>query len=83
MHSTTLESYKKNVYNKLFYVIQDIRDAFHNFYPNARAAHKRINSLPINVVGRDGALVESIDFNRRVVSSTPALAATKGSLESP
>jgi len=27
-------------------------------------------------VGRDGALVESITFNRRVVSSTPALAVT-------
>ena len=27
-------------------------------------------------VGRDGALVESITFNRRVVGSTPALAAT-------
>ena len=26
-------------------------------------------------VGRDGALVESIAFNRRVVGSTPALAA--------
>ena len=28
------------------------------------------------VVGRDGALVESITFNRRVVGSTPALAVT-------
>jgi len=27
-------------------------------------------------VGRDGALVESITFNRRVVGSTPALAVT-------
>ena len=27
-------------------------------------------------VGRDGALVESIAFNRRVVGSTPALAVT-------
>ena len=27
-------------------------------------------------VGRGGALVESIDFNRRVVGSTPSLAAT-------
>ena len=27
-------------------------------------------------LGRDGALVESITFNRRVVGSTPALAAT-------
>ena len=29
-----------------------------------------------NVVGRSGALVEAITFNRRVVGSTPALAAT-------
>ena len=28
------------------------------------------------IVGRDGALVESIAFNRRVVDSTPALAVT-------
>jgi len=28
------------------------------------------------IVGRDGALVESIAFNRRVVGSTPALAVT-------
>ena len=28
------------------------------------------------IVGRGGALVESIAFNRRVVGSTPALAAT-------
>ena len=27
-------------------------------------------------VGRDGALVESIAFNRRIVGSTPALAVT-------
>ena len=29
-----------------------------------------------NKVGRDGALVEAMTFNRRVVGSTPALAAT-------
>ena len=29
-----------------------------------------------HVVGRGGALVEAITFNRRVVGSTPALAAT-------
>ena len=28
------------------------------------------------VLGRGGALVEAITFNRRVVGSTPALAAT-------
>jgi len=32
----------------------------------------------VYIVGRDGALVESIIFNRRVVGSTPALAATFG-----
>ena len=30
----------------------------------------------INSVGRDGALVEAITLNRRVVGSTPALAVT-------
>ena len=35
------------------------------------------------VVGRDGALVESISFNWRVVGSTPALAVTYGPWASP
>ena len=30
------------------------------------------------IVGRGGALVEAITFNRRVVGSTPALSATEG-----
>src|SRR6218665_630145 len=34
-------------------------------------------------VGRSGALVETMTFNRRVVGSTPALAATWGSWASP
>ena len=33
-------------------------------------------SIMNHYVGRDGALVESIAFNRRVVGSTPALAVT-------
>ena len=32
--------------------------------------------ISVIFVGRDGALVESITFNRRVVGSTPALAVT-------
>ena len=35
------------------------------------------------VVGRGGALVESIAFNRRVVGSTPALAVRYGFWASP
>ena len=35
------------------------------------------------VVGRGGALFESMTFNRRVVGSTPALAATWGPRTSP
>ena len=35
------------------------------------------------VVGHGGALVESITFNRRVVGSTPALAAMYGPWASP
>jgi len=34
-------------------------------------------------VGRGGALVETMTFNRRVVGSTPALAATQGPWASP
>ena len=34
------------------------------------------NDSKHHVVGRDGALVESITFNRRVLGSTPALAVT-------
>jgi len=34
-------------------------------------------------VGRGGALVESMTFNRRVVGSTPALVATSGPRASP
>jgi len=30
----------------------------------------------LNIVGRGGALVETMTFNRRVVGATPALAAT-------
>jgi len=30
----------------------------------------------VHNVGRDGALVEAMTFNRRIVGSTPALAAT-------
>src|SRR6218665_2336675 len=37
---------------------------------------KNTTILTINVVGPGGALVESMTFNRRVVDSTPALAAT-------
>ena len=41
------------------------------------------NGFPLTVnttrVGRGGALVESMTFNRRVVGSTPALAAVVGS----
>ena len=36
--------------------------------------HGIVTIVPI--VGRDGALVESITFNRRVVGSTPTLAVT-------
>ena len=32
--------------------------------------------LSVCIVGRGGALVETITFNRRVVGSTPGLAAT-------
>ena len=35
------------------------------------------------MVGRDGALVEAITFNRRVVGSTPTLAVTQGPWASP
>src|SRR6218665_228665 len=35
------------------------------------------------IVGRGGALVKSMTINRRVVGSTPALAATKGPWASP
>ena len=41
-------------------------------------AEQRISyriALILGLVGHDGALVESIAFNRRVVDSTPALAA--------
>jgi len=34
-------------------------------------------------MGRGGALVETMTFNRRVVGSTPALAATYGPWASP
>ena len=34
-------------------------------------------------VGRGGALAETMTFNRRVVGSIPALAATQGPWESP
>jgi len=34
-------------------------------------------------VGRGGALVETMTFNRRVVGSTPALATMQGPLASP
>src|SRR6218665_3522425 len=39
---------------------------------------RELNHQPMHhqVVGRDGALVEAIPLNRRVVGSTPALAAT-------
>jgi len=43
-------------------------------FPNVEIALRRF--LPYDDVGRSGALVESIAFNRRVVSSSPALAAT-------
>ena len=36
----------------------------------------RIKKFMMVKVGRDGALAESITFNRRVVCSTPALAVT-------
>ena len=39
--------------------------------------------MEVGVVGRGGALVESITFNQRVVGSTPALAVTQGPLTSP
>src|SRR6218665_249571 len=38
---------------------------------------------PLIIVGRDGALVEAITFNRRVVGSTTALAVTYGPWASP
>ena len=34
------------------------------------------NSYSLIIVGRGGALVDSMTLNRRVVGSTPALAAT-------
>jgi len=34
----------------------------------------------INIVGRGGALVETMTFNRRVVGSSPALAASRRDL---
>ena len=55
------------------------------------ALYKWINTIQYNMlihpwiqsVGRDGALAESITFNRRVVDSTPALAGTQGPWASP
>src|SRR6218665_3262685 len=44
---------------------------------HTRAQHREKN------VGRGGALVESMPFDRRVVSLNPALAATKGPWASP
>ena len=36
-----------------------------------------LSLIPVHLgLGRDGALVESITFNRKVVGSTPALAVT-------
>jgi len=43
---------------------------------------KTISAL-ISIVGRGGALVEMMTFNRRVVGSTPSLATTFGSWASP
>ena len=39
--------------------------------------------MSIYIVGRGGALVEPMTSNRRVVGSTPALAATQGPWASP
>ena len=43
----------------------------------------RVQEVEEEVVGRGGALVELMTFNRRVVGSTPALAATYGPWASP
>ena len=43
---------------------------------------KHPRSSSVLTMGRGGALVEAMTFNRRVVGSTPALAATQGPLAS-
>ena len=52
-----------------------------NLYSALTMNQDRIESAKVGCrysnVGRDGALVESIAFNRRVVGSTPALAVTR------
>ena len=48
-----------------------------------RISKSRITQNTRQFVGRGGALVESIPFNRRVVGSNPALAATQGPWASP
>ena len=49
---------------------------FPSFFLLSSSKFKRQSIDGAEYVGRGGALVESMTFNRRVVGSTPALAAT-------
>ena len=67
--------------------LQNLRDFVRSLFPSdlilTVGSFTELHYWLSYVVGRGGALVEAITFNRRVVGSTPALAATQGPWASP